>query len=180
MPLPHFQIQGDVYYITSVIYNRLPVFKQPSFIIPIIDSLNFYRYKQSYRLLGFVIMPDHIHLLIWPHGDTPVGDMMRDLKRFTSGRITRQAEVEGKQEWLNAFHAAGEKTDRAEYKVWQDDYWDKNVFSERMVLEKLNYMHNNPVRAGLTNAAADYPYSSCRNYELNDETLIEIDKDWAS
>ena len=80
MPLPHFQIQGDVYYITIVLYNRLPIFTRPSFIIAIIDSLNFYRYKQSYRLLGFVIMPDHVHLLIWPCGAILVGDMMRDLK----------------------------------------------------------------------------------------------------
>ena len=179
MSLPHFQIQGDVYYITIVLYGRLPVFTRPSFTITIIDSLNFYRYKQSYRLLGFVIMPDHVHLLIWPYGAIPVGDMMRDLKRFTSGRITRQAEVEGKREWLGAFRAAGEKTERAEYKVWQDDYWDKNIYSERMLIEKLNYIHNNPVCNGLVSKAVDYPYSSCRNYELNDETLIEIDKDWA-
>ena len=48
-----------------------------------------------------------------------------------------------------------------------------------MLIEKLNYIHNNPVCAGLVSKAVDYPYSSCRNYELNDETLIEIDKDWA-
>ena len=59
MSLPHIQIAGDIYYITNVIYNRLPIFTRPSFVVPIIDSLNFYRYKQSYKVLGYVIMPDH-------------------------------------------------------------------------------------------------------------------------
>jgi REP element-mobilizing transposase RayT len=178
MSLPHLQIAGDVYYITNVIYNRLHVFTKPSFIIPIIDSLNYYRFKQCYKLLGYVIMPDHFHIMIWPYGDVPVADMMRDLKRFTSGRIARQAEVERKKEWLEAFRAAGEKTDRAEYKVWQDGYWDKNIFSEKMLRQKLNYIHNNPVRAGLVSNPGEYPYSSFRNYELGEEALIEIDKDW--
>ncbi len=178
MRLPHVQIAGDIYYITNVIYNRLPIFTRPSFVVPIIDSLNFYRYKQSYKVLGYVIMPDHLHILIWPYGGVPVPDMMRDLKRFTSGRIARQAEVEGKKEWLEAFRAAGEKTERADYKVWQDGYWDKNIFSEKMLRQKLNYIHNNPVRAGLVESPDKYPYSSFRNYEFDDETLIEIDKDW--
>ncbi len=178
MSLPHIQIAGDIYYITNVIYNRLPIFTRPSFVVPIIDSLNFYRYKQSYKVLGYVIMPDHFHILIWPYGDVPVSDMMRDLKRFTSGRIARQAEVEEKKEWLEAFRAAGEKTERADYKVWQDGYWDKNIFSEKMLRQKLNYIHNNPIRAGLVESPDKYPYSSFRNYELDDEALIEIDKDW--
>ncbi|MBI3913955.1 MAG: transposase [Chloroflexi bacterium] len=178
MGLPHFQVAGDIYFITNVVYNRLPILTRPSFIVPLIDSWNFYRYKQSYKLLGYVIMPDHFHVLIWPYGDAPVADMMRDFKRFTSGRIARQAEVEGKKEWLEAFRAAGEKTERAEYKVWQDDYWDKNIFSEKMLRQKLNYIHNNPVRAGLVNSPDEYPYSSYRSYELGDEAWIEIDKDW--
>lgn len=178
MPLPHIQIEGHIYYVTNVIYNRIPVFIRPSFIVPLIDSLNFYRYKQSYKLLGYVIMPDHFHILIWPHGEATVPDIMRDFKRFTSGRITRQAQVEGKKDWLDQFRQAGERTERADYKVWQDEYWDKIIFSQQMLRQKLDYMHNNPVRAGLAKTSADYPYSSCRNYELNDEAWIEIDKDW--
>ncbi len=178
MSLPHFQIEGSIYFITNVIFCRFPVFTQPSFIISIIDSLNFYRYKQSYKVLGYVVMPDHLHVIIWPFGEASVSDIMRDFKRFTSGRIARQAQVEDKKEWLDAFRAAGKKTERAEYKVWQDDYWDTNIFSDEMLRQKLDYMHNNPVRARLIDNPSEYPYSSYRNYELDDNTLIEIDKDW--
>ena len=176
---PRIRIAGSVYYITSVVYNRLPIFVQPSFIIPLIDSFNFYRYQYSFKLLGFVIMPDHIHLLIWPEHDEKVSDFMRDFKRFTSGRITRQARLEGKAEWLKAFEQAGNETDRAEYKVWQDSFWEQTIFSDKFLREKLNYIHANPIRAGLVEDPAAYAYSSYRNYELEDETFIEIDKDWS-
>ncbi len=80
MGLPRFHIEGHVYYITTVTYNRLPIFTRPSFVIPLFDSLNFYRYKQSFKLLGYVIMPDHVHLLIWPFGEATVSNIMRDIK----------------------------------------------------------------------------------------------------
>ena len=59
MNLPRFHIEGHIYYITTVIYNRLPIFTRPSFIIPLYDSLNFYRYKQEFKLLGYL---DFVHL----------------------------------------------------------------------------------------------------------------------
>jgi putative transposase len=176
--LTHFHIEGHIYYITTVIYNRLPIFTCPSFIIPLIDSLNFYRHRQTFKLLGYVIMPDHIHLIIWPFGEGSVSDIMRDYKKFTSTRLIRQAEVEGITEWITAFQQAGEETSRSDNKVWQDSYWDENVYTERFLRQKLNYVHNNPLRAKLVEHPADYPYSSYRNYELGEEWLIEIDRGW--
>lgn len=173
-----FRIEGSIFYITSNIYNRINVFTRPSFIIPIIDSFNYYRYQYNCKLLGYVIMPDHIHLLIWPHDAEVVTDFMRDFKRFTSGRITRQAKVEGKLDWVQEFEKAGNETGRADFKVWQDSFWEQCIYTEDFLRQKLNYIHLNPVRAGIVNDAADYPYSSYRNYYLSDNHLIEIDSDW--
>ncbi|GIL15111.1 MAG: transposase [Chloroflexota bacterium] len=177
--LPRIRADGYIYYITSVLHTRLPIFTKPSFIIPLLDSFNYYRFQYDFKLLGYVIMPDHFHILIHPQGQAEtVSDAMRDFKRFTSGRITRQAKMERKLDWVAAFEIAGDETSRAEYKVWQDSFWETAIWSEKFLREKLNYIHLNPVRAGLVENPQDYPYSSFRNYELNDETLIEIDKDW--
>ena len=175
---PHHYEQGHIYFITSNIYNFLPIFTSPSFIIILIDSLNYYRYKQFFKLLGYVIMPDHFHLLIWPFAEASVSDFMRDFKEFTAKRIINQARVEGKKEWLAAFRMAGQITGRSHNKVWQDNFWDKNIYSERFLRQKLNYIHRNPVRAGLVEDPADYPYSSYRNYVFGEQWLIEIDMDW--
>jgi putative transposase len=175
---PRYHIEGHVYYITTVIYNRLPIFTRPSFITPLYDSLNFYRYNQQFKLLGYVFMPDHIHLIIWPCGEATVSDIMRDYKKFTSTRIIRQAEVEGIDEWTIAFRKAGHETERSTNKVWQDSFWDVNIYSESFLRQKLNYVHRNPVRAGLVHKPEDYVYSSYRSYVCEEEWLIEIDRDW--
>lgn len=167
-----------IYYITIVVYNRLQIFTSPSFIIPLIDSLNFYRYNLDFKILGYVIMPDHVHLIIWPQGAATISDIMRDFKTFTSKRIINQAKAEKRKDWVQAFQLAGEQTGRSKNKVWQDAYWDKIIFTQKFLQQKLDYMHLNPVRAGLVNDLAAYPYSSYRNYEYEEEWFIKIDHDW--
>lgn len=169
---------GFAYYITTVVYGRLAIFTRPSFIIPLIDSMNFYRYQYQCKLIGYVIMPDHFHTILWPQREPSISDFMRDFKRFTSGRIFRQAVLENKLEWVASFEQAGKDTSRAEHKVWQDSFWEEVVFTEKFLCQKLNYIHMNPVRARLINEPQEYPYSSYRNYEFDDNTIIEIDKDW--
>jgi len=173
-----YHIDGSIYYITSEIYNRIKLFTTASFVIAIIDSLNYYLYQYSIKIVGYVIMPDHIHFLLYLQVEQAITDFMRDFKRFTSGRITRQAKVEGKTDWIIMFEKAGENTERAEYKVWQDSFWEQNIYSEEFLKQKLNYIHLNPVRAGIVNNAIDYPYSSARNYYLDDHHLIAIDNHW--
>lgn len=174
-----YRIEGSIFYITSNIYNRINVFTRPSFIIPIIDSLNYYRYQYACKLLAYVIMHDHLHLLLWPHDARLITDFMRDFKRFTSGRITRQAKVEGKTEWIEKFEQGGTVTDRAEHKVWQDGFWEQTIYTEDFLRQKLDYIHLNPVRAGFVKDPTAYPYSSYQNYYLENNQLIEIDSHWS-
>ena len=178
MGLPRFHIEGHIYYITTNVYNQLPLFVKPAYIIPLFDSLNFYRYRYHFRILGFTIMPDHIHIIIWPQVGAPISDIMRDFKKFTARRIIRQAKVEGREDLIHAFEDAGRATNRSDNKVWQDSYWDKNIFTDKFLRQKLNYVHRNPLRSGLVSEPELYPYSSYRNYSLNDDSLIEIDRGW--
>ncbi len=77
-----------------------------------------------------------------------------------------------------AFRKAGQETGRSENKVWQDSYWDTNIYTDRFLRQKLNYIHRNPIRANLVEQPEDYVYSSYRNYVLDEEWLIEIDREW--
>ena len=178
MSLKRIEIEGHLYYLTMVAQDRLPLFGQPSFVIPLIDSLNYYRHQYDFRLLGYVIMPDHVHLIIWPQGHGSISEIMRDFKKYTAVRLIRQASVEGRDAWLAAFAHAGVKTGRSKNKVWQDGFWDKIVYTEKFLRQKLNYIHRNPCRTGLVASPGEYPYSSYRNYAVGDNSLIEIDMDW--
>lgn len=173
-----YHINGHIYYVTTNIYSHLKLFTSPAYILPLLDSLNFYRHKYQFKVLGYVIMPDHLHLMLWPQGEKMLDVIMRDYKKFTAVRIIRQAEVEGRTDLLSEFVAAGQSTRRSQNKVWQDSYWDKNIFSERFLRQRLNYIHRNLVRAGLVKNAEEYPYSSYRNYALDDHSIIEMDGGW--
>lgn len=157
---------GLLCFVTTVVYGRLPIFTSAAFVIPLFDSLGYYCARYGVIVIGFVIMPDHMHLLLLPTARADLSGFLRDFKEFTAKRIVRQAEAEGRDEWLAAFRQAGEATGRAIHKVWQDDNWETVVFSDRVVRSKLAYIHNNPVRAGLVLDPRLYPYSSCRNYGL--------------
>lgn len=174
-----FHIEGHIYYITTNTHNRLAIFTKPSFIILLYDSLHFYRHQYGFKLIGYVIMPDHVHLLLWPQSEAAVSDFMRDFKTFTAKRIILQAQVEQKQDWLEHFEQAGQETGRSENKVWQDSYWDVNVFSDKFVRQKLNYIHRNPLRSNLVKNLEEYPYSSYRNYVFDEGWFIEIDRGWS-
>jgi len=172
----HTRPEAEVYYLTTNVYQCLPIFTRPSFVIPLIDNFNYYRYTHQFKLIGYVIMPDHLHCIIWLQGESTVSDVMRDFKKFAAVRLIRQSKVE-KPEWHQHFQRAGKDAGR-DHQVWQDSYWDKVLFSKKFLRQKLNYIHRNPVRAGLVESPEEYPYSSYRNYVNGDDSLIEIDRDW--
>ncbi len=178
MSLKRIEIKGHIYYLTTIVQDRLPIFTSPSFVIPLLDSLNYYRHQYDFNLLGCVVMPDHVQLITWPQGQSSISDIMRDVKKFTAVRLIRQASVEGRDEWLADFEQAGATSGRSKNKVWQDSFWDKIIYTERVLRQKLNYVHRNPGRAGLVDTPEDYPYSSYRNYVLGDYAVIEVDTEW--
>lgn len=169
---------GPVYYITTVVHDRLHLFTRPTYVIPLFDSLIYYRSHYHFRLLGYVVMPDHLHLLIWPPAANDVDAIMRDFKGFTAKRIARQAQAEGDQALLARFCASGAASGRSEHKVWQASFWEQDVYSVNYMREKLVYLHRNPVRAGLVTKPEDYPYSSYRTYLTDEQWLIEVDRKW--
>ena len=176
--MSRYRITGHIYYITTNIYNFYPLFTRPAYVIPLFDALHYYRHQCNIKLLGYVIMLDHLHLLLYPLDAAQITPFMRDFKKLTATRIIRQATVEQDQALLTTFAAAGQETQRAHYKVWQDSFWEMNLFSDTFVRQKLNYIHRNPLRAGLVTVPEAYPYSSYRNYVMGDESLIEMDKGW--
>ncbi len=135
-------------YVTSVLYGRTKLFTKAAYVVPLYDSLHYYCLRYHCGIVGYVIMPDHVHLLLWPQDEHDVEPFMRDYKTFAAKRLIRQAEVQADTAFLASFSAAGSNTGRSEHKVWQDHFWDVEVFTEHFVRQKLNYMHRNPLRAG--------------------------------
>ncbi len=127
-------------------------------------------------LYGYVIMTNHIHLIIQAENNN-LSDVLRDFKKFTARVILEkiQFEPESRREWmLERFQKATETHSRnKQNQFWQYGNHAEEIFSNKFMWSKLDYLHLNPVRAGIVNKAQDYIYSSANNY-INDTGILEV------
>jgi putative transposase len=167
----------NVYFSTSTIVEWLPVFTSDIYFNIIIDSLKYCQRNKGLNLIAYVIMPDHVHLVTSNLEKVNLSDIMRDFKRYTSREISSQLERDNKNFLLEVFkRSAHIGKGNTEYKVWQDDFHPEAIYSESFLQQKIDYVHFNPVRRELVTKPEDWRYSSARNYYLNDETIIVVDK----
>jgi putative transposase len=128
------------------------------------------RGRQGFELAGYVVMPEHVHLLI---GEPPTGTpstVLQVLKQKVSRVLRRRKKAFGQQRALPFAALTNESP-----AFWQRRFYDFNVWSEKKFKEKLNYMHANPVTRGLVKHPKDWPWSSWSFYEKDETGLIRID-----
>ena len=170
--------QEALHYLTLTVVGWVDIFSRKIYKDIIIESLKFCQQNKGLEIYGYVIMSNHIHLLAKTKETYNLSDTIRDFKKYTSKKIlnTIQEEPESRREWmLSIFKIAGKSnSNNKEYQFWQQDNHAIECVSNSFMAEKLNYLHNNPVRAGLVSKVEDYLYSSARNY-ASEEFVLEID-----
>ncbi len=124
--------------------------------------------SRGWLLHGWCIMSNHVHLIASARNED-LSDILRDFKKFTSKQIIaaiEKSETESRREWMLAiFKAQAEKNSHnVHYQFWRQDNQPKELYSAAFTVQKLNYIHNNPVEAGLVEKAEDYVYSSAKDY----------------
>lgn len=141
----------QTYFITTNIDSRFWIFVRRSSHQPrtslcdiAIQNLDFYRKKFGFLLHGYVIMPDHVHLLLTVSRTGTISEIMRDWKHRIAFEMNRRSGWSGR--------------------VWQRDFWEHSIRNAPDFRQKMNYIHMNPVRAGLVEKAEDWPYSSAAWY----------------
>ena len=166
------------YYITATVVDWIDIFTRQTYRDSIIESLDYCIKNKGMILYGYVIMSNHIHLIIQSE-DGKLSDLIRDFKKFTAKNILDkiQAVPESRKEWmLERFKLAAEKhTRNKNYQFWQYGNHAEEIYSNKFMWSKLDYIHLNPVRAGLVEKASHYIYSSASNY-INDSGFLKIEK----
>ena len=145
----HLKVKGHLYFITGKINNNIPVFKAEQNAQIVQDAIYFGRNKEWYKLYGFVIMPDHIHLLLLPTNKN-ISEIMKSIKGYTARKINSIKNHKGK--------------------LWQEGFYDYIIDSPNKVMTKLRYIIENPVRKQMVDKPEDFKFSSA--YESN--TIDEI------
>jgi REP element-mobilizing transposase RayT len=170
--------QALPHYITATVVDWIDVFTRQTYRDSIIESLDYCIKNKGMILYGYVIMSNHIHLIIQSH-DGKLSDLIRDFKKFTAKNILDKIQVvpESRKEWmLERFKLAAEKhTRNKNYQFWQYGNHAEEIYSNKFMWSKLDYIHLNPIRAGLVEKASQYIYSSASNY-INDSGLLKIEK----
>lgn len=159
--------QHSPYFLTLTIVDWIDIFSRQDYRDIIVDSLNYCIDKKGITVFAYVIMTNHVHLICQARPPYRLSDFLRDFKKFTSKQIIAVLNEihESRKTWLlDLFAFNARKSGRAKlYKVWKDDNHAIDL-SDIDMMEKIDYIHENPVRAGWVGSEEHYLYSSAIDY----------------
>ena len=168
--------QSKPHFITLTVVDWIDIFTRKIYKDTIINNLNYCIQNKSMVLYGYVLMSNHIHMIV--QSDTnDLSGLIRDFKKHTAKKIIIQIqnESESRREWiLELCSKAIESHNRnKEYQIWRYGNHPEEIYSDKFLWSKLDYIHLNPVRAGIVKKASHYIYSSASNY-VNGKGIVNI------
>ena len=181
MPIYHrIYSPGELQFITTSTYRRAPLFRSQRSWRDFVQPLKEVRQKFNCLLVGWVLMPEHFHLLLKPQPADSTPLIIKELKEETAKRILKTLGENLHYPWcrkmLARLRLPPSVHDESHFRLWQRRFHPFNVYSEAKRREKLNYMHNNPVKRRLVSSPGDWPWSSWRFYFLQDASLLPMDR----
>lgn len=168
---------NTIHYVTAVTHRRVPVFRSEVACSLFAETLGKTREAYPFKLIGYVIMPDHVHLLLNPLS-CDIGGLMRRLKGMSARRIIDWLRAEGHATSLAKLALSVPQKHSHLYAVWQKDYSAIDLWSPKFIGQKLNYIHCNPVRAGLCEHPARWRWSSYGAYLPHEPGSVPLEMDW--
>lgn len=168
--------QSKPHFMTFTVVDWVDIFTRKNYRDIIIESLKFCQNKKGLVLHGYVIMSNHIHVIFQAETGS-LSDLVRDFKVFTAKEILKAIEIgpESRSDWmLKRFEFRAKSHLRNnKFQFWEYGNHPEEIFSEKFFWTKLNYIHMNPVRAGIVLKASEYLYSSASNY-VHGKGLLDV------
>ena len=166
------------YFISFAVVHWIDVFTRPLYKDIFMDSLKYCQEHKGLEVYAYVLMTNHVHLIIGKTGEQKIEDIIRDLKKFTSYKIVKAISdnpQESRKEWmLWMFERAGKRnSNNKNHQFWRQDNHPIELFSNEVMQQKLDYIHANPVVEGIVDEAESYNYSSAKDY-AGKKGLIDV------
>jgi putative transposase len=152
-PLQRIYGRGDLHFVTFSCFRRRPYLMNPSARTAFVETLKDIRSRHGFHLFGYVVMPEHVHLLLDEAGALNPSKVIQVVKQKVSSSLGKGVVIP----------------------FWQRRFYDFNTWSRGKIKEKLVYMHENPIRRGLVTQPEEWPWSSWAHYAMRDDGLISID-----
>jgi putative transposase len=156
--LVRYQKSGGFHFVTFSCYRRQPLLSSNAAYSVFEHELEAVRKRYRFVVAGYVLMPEHAHLVVGEPLKVPLGTALQVLKQRTSRKLKPPGQT----------------------RFWQPRYFDFNVHNEQKRVEKLRYMHRNPVKRGLVKKPEDWQWSSFRHYTAGVEGAVEIESEWTA
>lgn len=169
--LKRYYGSGDLHFLTFSCYRRLPLLGTIRARSVFVVALAKIRERYQFRLVGYVVMPEHVHLLISEPSKVTPSRVLSVLKQRVSRDLRNRNRGAGPGQLRSSFVDGGKGLQR----FWQPRFYDFNVYSAKKRREKLDYMHGNPVTRGLVQHPKDWPWSSFSFYANGETGLLPID-----
>ncbi|MCH2234904.1 MAG: transposase [Crocinitomicaceae bacterium] len=164
-----FHNPDATYFVSFAVVDWIDVFTKNEYKNILVESLSFCQSNKGMEIYAWCIMTNHVHIVFRSSEDQPPQLLLGDFKRFTSNQIVeaiKQNPSEGRKEFLlERFKIAASKSSNVKHnQFWRHDNKPIELWSSKVIKEKIDYIHNNPVEAGLVFRPEDYVYSSAADY----------------
>jgi putative transposase len=153
---------GDLHFITTSCYHRRPFLASPRSRDLFLQALEQMRHRYRFAVLGYVVMPEHVHLLLSEPQRQTISTVVQAIKLAFVRRILTPKKAIHPPSSSNTQH------------IWQARFYDFNVWTEKKRVEKLRYMHRNPVKRRLVRLPEQWRWSSFRFYLYGERGLVKI------
>ena len=163
---------GDAHELTFTCYRRCSFFEDDALKNSLLKSIAVARKRHNFLVWAYVIMPNHVHLLIHPNAtEYKMAVLLKAIKQPFSQALIYEWKSVGDSRLLETKYAANE------HRFWQPGGgYDRNLTSAEAIWSAIEYIHENPVRRGLVETATDWLWSSARFYEQMDGVAFEVDQ----
>jgi REP element-mobilizing transposase RayT len=161
--------EGYSYFMTMTVINWVDVFTRPAYKHIVLDALKYNQKNKGLIIYAWCLMSNHLHLIAEAEEGYHLSNILRDFKKYTSKAVIKEIQEdpdESRKKWmLSEFEFAGRyKSNIKSYKFWQDGNEAKEIHSNKFLEQKLEYIHDNPVKAEIVENDYEYLYSSAINY----------------
>ncbi len=169
----------SIFFVTTTVVRFTNIFTTDRYCDILVNNIKHYQKRYQFTILAYVIMPSHFHWIVKvDKNEGTISDIMRDIKKYSAWEIMEQVEKDKKVDLIKMFKKEGEGLKNHKRKFWMKRFDDEVIRNEKMFWVKRNYIHNNPVKAGIVSKPEDYKYSSARNYFFDDNSVLNVDTEY--
>lgn len=163
----------QLYFVTLTIVDWIDLFTRRLYNECIVENLAYCQQHKKLNIYAYVLMTNHLHMIANVEGGK-LSDVLRDFKTFTSKQLYQLINInaqESRKDWLlKAFERAGKHNPQnKQHQLWQNGNYPVLLYTLEVIQQKIDYIHNNPVKAGFVGSAHEYWYSSA-----NEESPLKV------